>query len=76
VPSRLACGLGRVQRVVQLGAQLQAQALTQVARAHTRRLQAVQQTQCDGEVVHQVFHLLFVVTGQAAGQVFGKGSSR
>jgi hypothetical protein len=32
-----------VQRVVQLGAQLQAQALTQIARAHARGLQAVQQ---------------------------------
>lgn len=44
---------GRVQHIGQLGAQLQSQALTQVARAHARRLQTLQQAQCDGKVVHR-----------------------
>ena len=72
--------IGRVHRVVflvQLGAatsqqrgNLQAQAFAQVARTHANRIQAVQEPKRHGEVVHQVFHLLIVITGQALGQAF------
>ena len=72
--------IGRVHRVVvlvqlgaatgQQGGHLQAQAFAQVARAHAHRLQAVQEPKRHGEVVHQVFHLLIVITGQTLGQAF------
>ena len=48
---------------------MQAQAFTQIPRAHSGGLQAVQQAQGHGKVVHQIFNLLLVVTGQAPGQV-------
>ena len=49
---------------------LQAQTLAQVTRAHTDRLQALQQVQGHGEVVDQVLYFgLVAIAGQAARQI-------
>ena len=48
--------------------ELQAQTFGQVARAHTHRLEALQQMQGHLETLFEFFQLLFVVTCQAFGQ--------
>jgi len=48
--------------------ELQAQTFGQVARAHTHRLEALQQMQGHLETLFEFFQLLFIVTGQAFGQ--------
>ena len=52
-------------------AQLQREAFGQVARTHAGRLQRLQQLECHGEAVHQLFHLLdiVVVVDQRGGQL-------
>ena len=52
----------------QQGLELQTQAFRQISGAHARRLQALEQRQGHGEVVHHLLQLRGVFTGQAFGQ--------
>jgi len=52
--------------------ELQGQAFSQATRTHAGRLQALQQAQGDGEVVHQLFQLLFVVAACQAPRQLGQ----